>query len=266
MLAMSIWGSILGGCSEKQEEIRPAYKIYTKGDTVFHMIGDSTIFIASTSGDNFHLLYDSSLRDSTIKTKDRHTLLFSLLGLAIIAATVLIILTIRKNRKIDNLASNINSLNEQSRKVSELVSGLMKEKVSIIRTLSDGKRDFNKDERHLSNLDQMENLKKRVESYEGQISEIKNRQNIYDGLESSLNEIHEGVMTKLRKSLEGSLKEEDFNIIACILSRMNASSISFLTGISAPTLRTRKSRYKSRISSLPDSSWKEKVLDLFSQT
>lgn len=255
-------GILTIGCSEKKSGHEPL-RIYSVGDTLVYKLGDSTVS-KRINTDRISLVHDSSDWDVSIKTNDRHILIISLIILALVAATTLIILTIRKNHKIDNLTSSIESLNERSENISEIVSSLVKERVSVIRTLSDGKESFNKDERGLSHVEQMENLKRKVESYENQMTRIKDRQNLYSELENSLNIIYGGMMTHLRESLGESLKEEDYNIIACILSGMNSSSISFLTGITAPTLRTRKSRYKSRISSLPDSPWKETALDLFS--
>lgn len=257
-----IWGILTIGCSENKQKPEPI-RIYTVGDTIIYKQGDSTIQKVIHTN-HIRLVHDSSYRDAGIQANDRHILIISLIILALIAATTLIILTIRKNHKIDDLASSIKSLNEQSDNISEIVSALVKDKVSVIRTLSDGKESFDKDERSLSHVEQMENLKRKVESYENQMTRIKDRQNLYSELENTLNIIYGGMMTHLRESLGESLKEEDYNIIACILSGMNSSSISFLTGITAPTLRTRKSRYKSRISSLPDSPWKETALDLFS--
>ena len=257
-----LWSIMSIGCSEKKSEPLP-YSIFAVGDTIVYRAGDSTVAKIINQPDIWRI-YDSAPRDNHIKTDDRHTLILSLIILTIIAATILIILTIRKNRKINDMAASIKSLNEQSENISEIVSSLVKDKVSVIQTLSDGKNEFNKDERTLSHVEQMENLQNRVASYESKMSQIKDRNNLYSELENSLNLIHDGLMTKIRNSFKGNLKEEDFDIIICIMSGMNASSISFLTGISAPTLRTRKSRYKDKISSLPDSDWKNTALELFS--
>jgi len=262
IVLLVIWGATTTGCSEENKETVP-FRIYSKGDTLIYMVGDSVV-TKMINGDNFDLVYNSSRRDTSIQTKDRQALIISLILATIIASIVLIILTLRKNHKINNLAISIDKLNRQTENMSEIVSGMMKDKVSIIQTLSDAHTGFNKDERSLSNLDRMENLQKKVKEYENQMSEIKNKGNLYSEIEKTVNTIHGGLMSKLRDAFKETLDEEDFNIIACILSGMSAQSISFLTGISPGTLRTRKSRYKEKISALENTPWKNTVLDLFS--
>ncbi|MBQ9711022.1 MAG: hypothetical protein IJV54_01865 [Bacteroidales bacterium] len=257
-----IWVATAAGCSEDNTETVP-YRIYSKGDTLIYMSGDSVV-TKMINGDNINMVYNSSSRDSSIQTKDRQALIISLVLAAIIASTVLIILTIRKNHKINNLAISIDKQNHQTENMSEIVSGMMKDKVSVIQTLSDAHTGFSKNEKSLSNLDRMENLQKKVTEYENRMSEIKNKENLYSEIEKTVNTIHGGLMSKLRGAFNDTLNEEDFNIIACILSGMSTQSISFLTGISPGTLRTRKSRYKEKISALENAAWKETVLELFS--
>ena len=262
IVLLVIWGATTTGCSEDNKETVP-YRIYSKGDTLIYMAGDSVI-TKVIFGDNINEVYNSHFRDTSIQTKDRQALIISLVLAAIIASIVLIILTLRKNHKINKLAISIDKLNRQTENMSEVVSDMMKDKVSVIQTLSDAHNGFNKDERSLSNLDRMENLQKKVTEYENRMSEIKNKGNLYSEIEKTVNTIHGGLMSKLRDAFKDALDEKDFNIIACILSGMSSQSISFLTGISPGTLRTRKSRYKEKISALENAPWKQTALELFS--
>ena len=67
-------------------------------------------------------------------------------------------------------------------------------------------------------------------------------------------------MRKARAVLGDSLSETDALLLSCTYAGMLPSSIGFVTGMQPGAVRTRKSRLKGRIESLPDSEEKDLLL------
>ena len=139
-----------------------------------------------------------------------------------------------------------------SRNDSERVLALLNEKVKMVKTLLE-KHDRMKLQQDLSYLDELESLQETVKGYQAYLEELKEDASFLGDLEAALNAGKNGIMRKLREAFRDQMTEKDYEILSYYFSGMDTASISFITGIKPGTLRTRKSRSKDRIRSLPDS-------------
>lgn len=146
-----------------------------------------------------------------------------------------------------------------SRNDSERILALLNEKVTMVKKLLE-KHDQMKLRQGLSYLDELESLQETVKGYHAYLEELKEDASFLGDLESALNAGKNGIMRKLRDAFGDRMTQTDYEILSYYFSGMDTSSISFITGIKPGTLRTRKSRCKDRIRSLPDSP--ERVLFL----
>ena len=130
---------------------------------------------------------------------------------------------------------------------SQVVLALLQDRVLLVKSLADTHERTVRQNKNVSYHDQLEALQETVRRYHDYLELLRHDQSFMQDLESALNAGKGNVMTKARHLLEASISEEDYQVLALYLTGMKPSSISFVTGISQGTLRTKKSRIKSRL-------------------
>ena len=143
---------------------------------------------------------------------------------------------------------------------SNAVMDLLRERIDLVKTLLE-KHDAMKQRKHLSYIDELEALQEAVQGYNQYLEELRSDKRFLGDLEKALDAGKDGLMRKTRALFGTRLTEEDYQILSCYFAGLDASTISFITGIKPGTIRTKKSRYKQRIESISDSSLKKLLLE-----
>ena len=143
---------------------------------------------------------------------------------------------------------------------SEAVMNLVKDRVSMVRTLTTVHDKTVRQNRALSYPDELEFLQETVDSYHTYLEELRKDKSFMSVVEAALNAGKNDVMKKARRLLGESVSEEDFKVLSCFLAGMTPASISFVTGIKPGTIRVKKSRLKEKINATPDHPDKEALL------
>ena len=146
-----------------------------------------------------------------------------------------------------------------SRTGSALVLKLLRDKIGMVKQLIE-KHDAMKLRSDLSYVDELESLQEAVKGYQAFLEELRGDTSFLGEMEDALNEAAGGIMNCARQLLKDQVSEDDYQILACIFAGMDAGSISFVTGISRGTVRTKKSRIKARIANLQESEAKNRLL------
>lgn len=235
---------------EKQET-----KAIIKADTVFFQNGNWF------TGKDVYLV-QTQPKNALVKP-----LSFLVVTLSIIVLVSIIMLIVRRNkmRELQQKLATAKSviLNQEallsSRTGSALVLKLLRDKIGMVKKLIE-KHDAMKLRSDLSYVDELESLQVTVRGYQAYLEELRGDMSFLGEMEDALNEASGGIMSCARSLLKGQVSENDFQILACILAGMDAGAISFVSGLSRGTVRTRKSRIKKRIANLAESEDKQRLL------
>lgn len=189
-----------------------------------------------------------------------HSGLFYILGVALLflvsCAVIFGVIRYFKRKEMRNKAEE-----------SQVVISLLKEKVSMVSTLSTlHEVALKRKESQLSYMDELEALQAVVSDYHDYLQELRGNLSFMGDLESALNTGGNGIMRKARYLLGTSIDESDYFILACSLAGMKPTSISFITNVNPGTIRTRKSRIKKRIRQTPPSLDRKLVLEGLEKT
>ena len=178
----------------------------------------------------------------------------------VVLVGVLVILVTGAALFLENRYSHRKELRKQAEE-SRLVLSLLKEKVSMISTLSAQHKATLEREEKGSYLDELEAMQAIIKDYHDYLEELRGNLSFMGDLESALNAARDGVMRKARLLLGQNIDEMDYFILACCLAGMKPASISFITNVKPGTIRTKKSRLKARISQMPPSANRDLVLE-----
>jgi len=138
-------------------------------------------------------------------------------------------------------------LYEREAAESQAVLALLQDRVHLVKSLAETHEKTVLQNRAVSYHDQLEALQETVRRYHDYLGQLRTDQSFMQNLESALDAGMGKVMTKARHLLGTSISTEDYRVLALYLAGMKPSSISFVTGISPGTLRTKKSRIKGRL-------------------
>lgn len=198
----------------------------------------------------------------------------SSLSLFIIIASLstIIVLSVwfllRNRRKIHTLQHSLEQVRKEvahhetllgNRDSSDAVIVLLQEKIKMVKTLLD-KHDAMKQKEGMTYMDQLEALQEAVQGYNSYLEELRSDKHYLGDLEKALNAGRDGIMQKARTLFGKTISEDDYHVLSCYFAGMDAASISFITGIQPGTIRTKKSRIKTRLMDFPESEEKEAVI------
>lgn len=230
-----VTGFFLGGCNTPQPYTSAGVKTIEKIDTIFYNNGDWV------AGDDVFRVVN--------ETVPLHTWPFWLIIIVLVVIIVVSIICMRRH------------LLKNEAKESEAVLTLVKSRVDLVKRLSWTHEQTGRINNAKSYQDKLDYYQEIVRSYHSYLEELRNDLSFLDNVENALNASMNGIMSKARLHLGDSLTEEDYQILACIFSGMKPSSIGFITGYKPGAIRTKKSRIKGRIDSLPYGKDKELLLE-----
>lgn len=259
-LLFLIIGLSVQGCSYVHNKPKEIYRTIYVVDSVIVQKGDSTVMVMSAGEEGpFYQIQDSK------KEATRTDLLYVVFcGIALLGLlTGLFILSLRrKNREIGGLAEEVDAANRRSENVSQAVSLLIEDRVSMVRSITE-KHDALREKKEETYINQLEQLRDKVANYDGYIRAMRRGNQFLGELERALNAADQDIMLRLRKIFGDTMKEEDYRFYACVFAGIGNASISFISGLAPGTVRTRKSRYKDKLEALPDSEDKALFLHAF---
>lgn len=251
---------LTGSCDNGSTPARSVERtIYVADSIIFQRNGQTVgMMIPGVDGPLYHVV------EHPAPASRRDLIVVSLVVtfLSLLLFLLFVFLLQRKERKIGRLSEEVDRISRRSDQVSQVLSGLIEDRVSMIETLS-GHHDAMHMPAERSYLNELEKLRDRVDHYDQYIRELRNDDQFVGDLEHALNVSGDNIMARLRETFSTSFKEEDYRFLACVFAGIGNAGIGFVTGFAPGTVRTRKSRYKSRIQALPDSSGKEFFLKAF---
>lgn len=258
VLAVSLLSLL--GCSPKHGQSNQGNRVIYVVDSVIVQNGDSTVAVfAAGQGGPMYQIQESGQEAS--RTDLMRVVLGGIVLLGVLSFLFFRSLN-RKKKEIGGLAEEVDAANRRSEDISRAVSLLLEEKVSMVRAITEKHNALQtrKDEAYINQLEQ---LRDRVENYDGYLREMRRGNQFLGELEQALNAADQDIMIRLRTVFGSSLKEEDYRFYACVFAGLGNASISFISGLAPGTVRTRKSRYKDKLEALPASEDKELFLRVF---
>lgn len=231
----TVTGLCLGRCKTPEPYTTADIKTIEKIDTVFYNNGDWF------AGNNVFRVVK--------ETEPLHTWPFWLIIFVLVVIIVVSILWMRHH------------LLKSEAKESEAVLSLVKNRVDLVKRLTWTHEQTVRINNAKSYQDKLDYYQEIVRSYHSYLEELRNDLSFLDNVENALDASMNDIMSKARLHLGDALTEEDYQILACIFSGMKPSSIGFITGYKPGAIRTKKSRIKGRIDSLPSGKDKELLLE-----
>lgn len=239
----------------------PTRTIYV-ADSIIIQRGDTTLctIVSDSSGPLYHIV-ESAPRVAT--HREMWVAFSGGLVLLVVLSFMFIIRLRRKNLQIGDLAEEIDAINRRSEHIARTVSCLLEDRVSMVQSLAERHSAVLSVSENDPYLTELEKLRNRVSHYDSYMRDLRRQDQFLGELEDALNASDQDIMKKLRGAFGSTLKEDDYRFIACVFAGIGNASIGFVTGLAPGAVRTRKSRYKVRLRSLPDSSDKELFLSVF---
>lgn len=166
----------------------------------------------------------------------------------------------RLQRILKEYDSALRELKNRSGDTSSAVLELIKERVSMVKALTETHLQNKRQLNAFSYQDKLDALQSEVSSYNAYLEDLRRDTFFFGKLEAALNAGDNNIMAMARSSLGASVSEMDYLILSCLFAGMNPASIGFVTGIAPGTIRTKKSRIKARIKKMPSSAEKAALL------
>ena len=159
----------------------------------------------------------------------------------------------------------IKKMNGKFSSISETVEELLEDRISMLEAMSRENISLKKKIETDYYPDELENLKDKVSTISLSMERLYQKVPMTKTLETALNTTKDGIMDKARVIFLDSIKETDYQILAGMLSGLNAKEIGFVTGLTPGTVRVRKSRLKDKVKNLPNSLEKDLLMSAFSK-
>lgn len=272
-----ICGLLLEGCS-RNSPIKggDTLSIYYS-DSVLVVQGDS-IICRITASDNGHIVSAIPDIDALSLNKTRRVLVGSIFSVIILISIGLIYTTIKRKLisrlnhelaereiKLERMQSDIDALEKKSDTISNTFETILKDNITTIKQLSDERTLLNKKITTDYYPDKLEELQGKVASISLTMDRLYKRVPIQKNLEETMDSTKDQIISKARRLLGGSLNESDYQVLTGVFAGLGAKEISFITGIAQGTVRTKKSRIKSKLEDLPESAEKILFLSFFNK-
>lgn len=157
------------------------------------------------------------------------------------------------------LAKSINNSNEQSAVVTSLIRQriltitLIVEKYESLRNDKSTKESF---------FDHYEYLKTEVKDIRKSIEELKSDAVFIEGLEEALNVAHDGIMRLFRSYYPNKNDLKDLPLLMFLFAGLPNKETSFITGLNASTVRSKKRRWRLRFESIDNCKDREAFLSM----
>lgn len=240
---------VLYSCSKPDLSVKKTIQV-----TAENVIVDSSkVNLTEDSDNNYVLEYHATLNKKTIIL----IIAFAVLISALVLAGVRIW---KKNKELTDLIDSLEDTRKSNLSSSEAIAELIEDRANLVRSFINYEKDSSPSEKSLPFLDYVEKLQRITEQYRRTIEAFRNDTSYFQKLEKALDAAKDGIMARFRNMFGSSYSEKDYQIISCLFAGMNPTSISFLTGVKAGTIRVKKTRLIDRIEALPESEEKTALL------
>lgn len=268
---------LITGCSEVIHERPESRRTVFFSDSVITMKGDSLLTTVVASPDSYIISVISD--DQYLRKREKRIWLacfFSVLMIGGIAALIYSRIKFRlierlnlelheKVGTIGDLKTRIEILDSKSDSISTTLDMILKQNIDTIRRLNDEREVLGKKEEAEVYPDKLEMLQGKLDSLHLEMERLHNKVPLQKSLEKSLDSAKNEIVKRSRNIFGDSLNESDYQVLTGVFAGLSANEISFLTGLAPGTVRTRKSRLKTRILALPESQDKEEIVAYFAR-
>ncbi len=268
---------LITGCSEVIHERPESRRTVFFSDSVITMKGDSLLTTVVASPDSYIISVISD--DQYLRKREKRIWLacfFSVLMIGGIAALIYSRIKFRlierlnlelqeKVGTIGDLKTRIETLDSKSDSISTTLDMILKQNIDTIRRLNDEREELGKKEDTEFYPDKLEELQEKIDTLRLEMDRLHKRVPLQKSLEKSLDSAKNEIVKRSRNIFGESLNESDYQVLTGVFAGLSAKEISFLTGLAPGTVRTRKSRLKTRILALPESQDKEEIMAYFAR-
>ena len=275
LFAILFIASISTACTHRSKKEDPSSNIFYYSDSVLVVNGNQIVGKVSYDTGSF---IDGVIRGKEYRSfKERRAIWLLFIVSVLITIALFILYAILKKRLITNLnlrleekddtldkmQDNLTRLNDKSKSLSETLEYILKSNIGTIKKLSETQQSLSSEVDSEFYPDRLEERQRRVDNLSLSMERLPKRVPLQASLEETLDSTKDGIMRKARNVFGKTMRESDYQVLSGIFAGLNAKEISFLTGISHGTIRTRKSRLKATIKALPDSSDRTLFLEYF---
>lgn len=212
--------------------------------------------ITEVLGNSISSAMEDRYRESYTNQKERNRLtriIYSVLGMLLLFIIVALCLWARKLRldriqdmaDIESLNHDLQALQEKNTYFRKTADTVILDKIQFLQHLSDSyfswtDEEVRKREKYNGALTKDEI----ISLFRKQLGQMRADNSLILSLEQSVNATNGNIVLRLRQEYKESLKEQDFIILTLLYSGLSIKSIAYYLRMSEPSLRTRKSRYK----------------------
>ena len=236
------------------------HSVYAQDSSVFAALAQSVSFY---QGDYYH--NESRLNAMKVRTR---TLAF---GFTILLLLILILFLVSWNRKqrerlmeemelAADIRRELSAKQDEAEGMNKAIATLFENRLKILQTLSEQydtleyahQRKMQEKGRELSR-------EEIIASFREKMRDLRRNKDITLSMEETLDAWKDGIMRKFREVFSedsagaARMTDEDLDLAPYFFSGINYKTISFFTGYSIASLRTRKSRIRQKIQELDDS-------------
>lgn len=261
----------------KSGKWRQDYRTLYYSDSVLTIKGDSVNTVMAAAPGN--QIVSIVVNDKYRREQERRLWLAGILSVLFLGSLAVLIYSLLKRRLIRQLRTDLEektgtigqmqeelkSLDKKSDAISATLDTILKQNIETIRKLTDESQSLGRKENTDFYPDKLEELQGKIDSIRLAMDRMHNKVPIQEGLEKTLDATKDGIMSKVRKAFGDSLDESDYQILSGVFAGLTAKEIGFITGLAPGTVRTRKSRLKTRVMGLPKGQDRESILDYFSK-
>ena len=236
------------------------HNVYAQDSSVFAVLAQSVSFY---QGDYYH--NESRLNAMKVRTR---TMAFGFTLLLLLILVLFLVSRIRKQRErlVEemNLAADIrrelSAKQDEAEGMNKAIATLFENRLKILQTLSE-QYDMLEDTHQRKMRENGRELSREeiIASFREKMRDLRRNKDITLSMEETLDAWKDGIMRKFRsifsENSAGAVRmtDEDLDLAPYFFSGMNYKTISFFTGYSIASLRTRKSRIRQKIQELDDS-------------
>ena len=236
------------------------HNVYAQDSSVFAALAQSVSFY---QGDYYH----SESRLNAMKVRTRTMAL----GFTVLLLLILVLFLISRNRKqrerlmeeMDlamDIRRELSAKQDEAEGMNKAIATLFENRLKILQTLSE-QYDTLEDAYQGKKLEKGRELSREeiIASFREKMRDLRRNKDITLSMEETLDAWKDGIMRKFREVFSedstsaARMTDEDLDLAPYFFSGMNYKTISFFTGYSIASLRTRKSRIRLKIQELDDS-------------
>ena len=202
-------------------------------------------------------------RESYNTQKERtrqNTIIYSILGVLLLLIILGLILFVRKLHldrlqdmaDIESLNNDLQVLKERNEHFRKASDAVIIDKVRFLQQLSDSYFSWTDEEvMKREKLKGAQTKDEIISLFRRQIGEMRADKSLVLSLEQAVDASNDNIVQRLRQEYKGTFKERDYTILTMIFAGLSIKSIAYFLRMSEPSLRTRKTRYKTLFQDQP---------------